>query len=133
VGARDLNRRKFRRKHADNLRSHLILDSKDIYQLPIKSAGPKVRAVTTIDQPDSDANAIAGASYRTLSEVPHPKFMSDVLDINWLAFETTARIVRYYEQPAQPGQRCSQVLYQPIPKIILLRVTAQIRKREHRN
>jgi hypothetical protein len=110
-----------------------MLDSKDICQLQIKSAGPKVRTVTAIDQPGSDANAIAGASYRTLSEVPHPKFMSDVLDVNWLAFETTAGIVRYYKQPAQPGQRCSQVLDQPIPKIILLGVTAQIRKREHGN
>ncbi len=56
----DLCRGQLRRQHPHNFGGDLVLNRKDVGQLPVEAVGPQERTILGVDQSATDANAAAG-------------------------------------------------------------------------
>src|SRR4051794_37048199 len=75
----------------------------------------------------------AGLSDTSFQHIADAKLASNLLDIDGLAFVSEARIPRDDKQGLEPRQRGDDVVDHPVSKVLLLRVSAHVLKRQNRN
>ena len=80
-----------------------------------------------------DAHAFAALAYAAFDDVADAEFLGDLLHVDGLALECERRVTCDHEEPAQLRQGRDDVLADPVRKIFLLGVAAEIHERQHRD
>ena len=118
--------------HAGHATRHFVLKIEDIFERAVEAVGPEMRAAGRIDQLSGDAHAPAGFTYRAFEHIAHTQFAPDLLQIDRLAFVSKTRIAGAHEQPTDAAECGDDLFNHAVGEIFLLRVAAQIGKRQHR-
>ena len=109
-----------------------ILDLEDVVdsQLPIITLRPKVLIVASVDQLDSDPQAVLRAAYAAFENEADTELATDLFDIDWLILVAEGRIAGDYEQVSEPGQSGDDVFGDRRCEVRLLGIVAQIAERQ---
>src|SRR4051812_908788 len=81
----------------------------------------------------SNAYVIAHLTHRAFQHIAHTEFTADLPHVYSLAFISEAGTARDHEQPADARQRRDDLLDYAVGEILLLRITAHMLERQHRN
>ena len=92
-----------------------------------------MRPGARVDQLRGDAHPIAALAHRAFEHVADTQFATDPLHVDVLALVGEARIAGGYKQPADAGEGGDDLLDHAVGKIFLLRIAAQIGKRQYRD
>src|SRR5258707_279096 len=92
-----------------------------------------MRTAGSVDELTRDAHLVPDFAYAAFKHVTDPKLATDLLYVHGPAFVDEARIAGDDEQAGKAGKRRNDVLHDPIRKVLLLRVAAQILERQNRN
>src|SRR5215471_8295983 len=87
-----------------------------------------MRTARSIDELTRDAHLAPGFAYAAFKHVTYSQLATDLLHVHGSALVDEARIACDNEQTGKAGQRRDDLLHDPIRKVLLLRVTAQIWK-----
>src|SRR5215471_1264716 len=85
-----------------------------------------MRTARSIDELTRDAHLAPGFAYAAFKHVTYSQLATDLLHVHGSALVDEARIACDNEQTGKAGQRRDDLLHDPIRKVLLLRVTAQI-------
>src|SRR6476660_4230872 len=86
-----------------------------------------------VDELSGNPHATARLADAAFEHITHTKLASYLLDIDGFPLVSEARIARDNEQPLEPRQRCDDLFDHPIREKLLLRVSAQVMERQHRD
>ena len=100
---------------------------------PSKRSAQRCAPGCGLYQLGGDPDATASLADGTFKDVADAQFATDPLHIWRLALVGKARIPGDDEEPADTGQRRDDLLDDAIREIFLIRITAHILEREHRN
>src|SRR5260370_22560305 len=92
-----------------------------------------MRSARRIDELTRNAHLVPGFAYAAFKHVTYPELATDLLYVHGPAFVDEARIARDDEQAGKAGKRRNDVLHDPIRKVLLLMVAAQILEGQNRN
>ena len=90
-----------------------------------------MRTGCRLDKLASNTQAIARPTYTSFQHVAHAKLLPHMPYVHGATFVRKGRVAGNYEQPADPGERSYDVLYQAIDKVLLLGVAAHVIERQH--
>ena len=121
----------FRLDRTHHTFGNAILEVEHIAAIAFKAVGPELRARGSIDELSGDAKAIATAPDATLQHISHAKLAPDLTHIDRLAPVGERRIARDHEQRAAARQRDNHLLRHAVGEVVLLRVSAHVRERQH--
>jgi len=116
-----------------NVGRDLILKLEHVFERTVEPVGPQMRAGLRLDQLRRDAHPVARFAHAAFEHVAHSQFARHLLHIDRLALVRKTRIAGDHEEPADAGERCDDLLDHAVGKIFLLRVAAQVLKRQYRN
>ena len=92
-----------------------------------------MRAGLRLDQLRRDAHPVARFAHAAFEHVAHSQFAGDLPHVDGSAFVGGARVAGDNEQPADARERGDDLLDHAVGEIFLLRIAAQILKRQYRN
>src|SRR5215472_17418136 len=92
-----------------------------------------MRTGLCINQLRHDSHLRACLANRTLEQIANSQFAPDLFHIDRMALVGEARIAGDDKEPRDPGQRGDDLLDHSVDKIFLLRVTAHVLERQHRD
>jgi hypothetical protein len=116
---------------AGDARCHLVLEAENIRERAIEAFRPKMCAGECIDQLRGDAHLFTRLAHRALEHIAHAKLVPDRLHVHSLTFVDEGRIASDHEQPANAAQRGDDFLDHAVDEILLLRIAAEILKRQY--
>ncbi len=92
-----------------------------------------MRAGRRVDELPGDADSARRSANAAFQHIAHAEFAADLLQVDGAALVCKAGIARDDEQPADARQSEDDVLHHPVSEIVLVRLSAQVQKRQHRN
>jgi len=92
-----------------------------------------MRAGLGIDQLAGDAHTVAALAHRTFEDIAHAQLAPDLLHIDGTPFVGESRIAGDHEEAVDAAERGDDLLDHAVDEIFLLRITAHILKRQHRD
>jgi hypothetical protein len=90
-----------------------------------------MRAGRRVEQLCGNAHALACLAHRAFEDVADAQFTPDLLHIDRLALVGEAGVAGDDEEPADPRQRGDDLLDHSVDKIYLLKLAADVLKRQH--
>ena len=116
-----------------NVGRDLILKLEHVFERTVEPVGPQMRAGLRLDQLRRDAHPVARFAHAAFEHVAHSQFAGDLPHVDGSAFVGGARVAGDNEQPADARERGDDLLDHAVGEIFLLRIAAQILKRQYRN
>src|SRR5260370_14112978 len=92
---------------------------------------PQMNGGLSLDKLGIDSQPLAGLAYATCEHVPHAQLAADPLHVHCLSLVSEAGIAGDNEQPFDAREACDDVLYNPVGKVLLLRIAAQVLEWQH--
>src|SRR6185503_14473002 len=86
-----------------------------------------------IDELTGNSNTVTGLAYAAFQYIAYAKFASDLFYVNCTILVDEAGIAGDHEQPVHPRQGGYDLFHDTIGEIFLLRVAAEVLKRQDRN
>jgi hypothetical protein len=111
----------------------LILNREDLGQFAIVVFGPDLGSRDRIDEQRRDADAVGRAPHAPLQDVAHAEVPRDLLDVDGAPLEGKAGVAGDDEEPSKFRQRGDDVFGDPVGKVFLLDIAAQVHERQHRD
>src|SRR5207249_4747877 len=94
---------------------------------------PHMRAGRCIDHLTGHAHTAAGLAHAAFYDISHAKLAADLLHVHGAALVGEGRVSRDYEKPVYACQAGDDVIDHSISEILLLWISAQVRKRQDRD
>ena len=116
-----------------DLKSYLILKSKNVLQFTVVSFCPEMSSVQGIDQLDTDSHPFFRFSNTAFKHVLNPKVLAHLLNFYGLSFVDKAGVSGDHEQPGYFGKGRDDLLGQTIGKIFLFWIAAHVQEGQHSN
>src|SRR6516165_12636756 len=88
-------------------------------------------AGSRVNQLGGNAHATASFTHRTFQDVAHTQLTTNALNIDRLTLVGEGRIAGYHEEPADTRERGNDLLDHAVGEVFLLRIAAQVLKRQH--
>jgi len=89
--------------------------------------------VLGVDQLDVDANLVARPADTAFEHIAHTELAADLLRVDRIVPIGESGVPRDHEHVREPGQIGRQIGSDPVGKILLLAVIAEVGKRQHDN
>jgi len=105
----------------------LVLQSEKINCVAVEPLRPKMRVGRGIDELGVDADLAAGPTDASFEHIAHAEVAANLLRVDRLIPVGERGIARDHEHIREPRQVGRQVLGDPVSKILLLWIIAQIR------
>ena len=118
---------------ANDLAGQVILDGKNISEVPVIAFAPNVNAGFRFDQLCGQAHAGADLAHAAFQNIAHPEFAGDFPEAGSAVAEHEARVPGNHLKPAVMRQGRDDVLGDPVGEIVLLGVPADVAERHHRD
>ena len=118
-------------KGCHDLHCNLILDSKEVAQIPVVSFGPEMTACGCIDELDQDPYPLPGPLNTPFQHIPHPQLFGHGLDLHGLALVGKGGVPGNDKEPRDHGEAGDDLVGHPVTEKFLLRVSAHIVKGQH--
>ena len=116
----------------DGLRD-FVLDGNTSDELPIVAFRPQVIAVLSVDQLRSHADSASRSTDAPFKNRPDAERLCDPADVLLLAAEGEGRCARGDLEVGDMGQQVDQLLGQAVAEVLVVRVSAHVGEREHRD
>src|SRR5262249_55086077 len=120
-----------RRDSAHDTFRNPVLQIEYVFEIAIVTVRPEMSARCSVDQLPRDTNPVRGLAHAALEYITHAEFVSHPLDIYRASLVGEARIAGNYKQPTFARQRADDVFDDAVGKVFLLRIAAQILKRQN--
>ena len=104
----------------------LVLNGKDVCEIPVIPVSPDVTTILALDELGGDAHARAGLADASFQNKFDPEILADLLHLYRLALIGKRRIARSDKQAGDLRQVGDDVFGNPIAKVLLLWITAHI-------
>jgi hypothetical protein len=111
------------------LLGQFVLQFEDVRELAIERFGPNVMTGFAIDELSRNADFVRDFADAPFQHISRSERLTNLLNIDGLAFEYEGGIPRNDGERAPERQGCDDVFREPVGEIFLLRVAAQIRER----
>ena len=121
------------RQRRDDLPDDLILQGEDILEFAVVALGPKIVTACGVEKLDVHAQPVADLAHAPFGHISNVKLPAGLLGVDRLAPVGEAGMAGDHEQGPEPRQFGDDVLRDPVGKVILRGIAAQIRKRKHRD
>ena len=109
----------------------LVLQGEEIAGVAIESLGPQMRVALGVDQLRANAYLLARSLDAPLQHITHTELAADLLGVDQLVPIGERGIARDHEHVREPRHIGRHVLGDAVSKILLLRVVAEIGKRQY--
>lgn len=116
-----------------DLLRYLVLQIENIFQRAVKSIRPQMGTGGGVDELSGNTQTTSRLTYAAFEDIAHAEFSSYLLDVDGLAFVSERRVTGDNEERLEPRKRRDDVLNYPICEKLLLRVAAQVLKRQYRD
>jgi len=128
----DLGKAQPRFDRAGDTRCYLVLKLENAVEGAVNAVCPDVSAGRRVDKLGSDAYPVAALADAAFEHVAHAQFAADLLQVDRFALVGEARIAGDHEQPRKARNCGGDILDDAVGEILLLRVAAEILKRQDR-
>ena len=109
------------------------MQGEQIGAVTIEGFRPQMRVGLGIDQLDIDSCPRTGSAYASFQHIANPKLAADLFRGSRPIPVSKRGIARDHEHIGDPRQIARHILRDPIGKILLLAIVAQIREGQHDN
>ena len=99
----DFSRRDPLGQGGDDRLHHCILDSEDIFQVPVVAFRPDVIARCGVDQLSGHPDPIAAPAHTSFDHVAHAELPADLGNVDRVSTKTKGGIARDHEQHVEAG------------------------------
>ena len=120
------------RKGRDDRPDDLVLQGEDVFEFTVVALGPETVTARGIEKLDGHPHPAADLAHAPFGHVPDAELAADPFDLGRLVLVGEAGVAGDDEQRPEPRQFGDDFSRNPVGKIILPRIAAQIRKRKHR-
>src|SRR5262249_35705270 len=110
----------------------LVLQGEDVFEVAVVALGPEIITARGIEKLDGHPNAAADLAYAAFGHVPDADLAADLLDVGPVAPVREAGVTGDDEQGPEPRQFGDDLARDPVGKIVLRGIAAQIQQRQHR-
>ena len=119
------------REDPDDLLGHLVLQGKDVLEIPVITLRPHVVPRGGVDELGGDPDPIPGLANAALQDVAHAQLPAHLSGIERLALVREDGVARDHEQPGELGEAGDEVLGDPVAEVLLPGVAAHVLEGEH--
>ena len=110
----------FRRNGRDDAARDLVLNSKDVRELAVVSAGPDMSATLRLDELSCDADAFARPAHAAFKDIAHPELAADPTHIDRLSLVGVARVAGDDENAVVLREARDDVLGDSVREVFLV-------------
>lgn len=119
-------------KGCDDCPHDLVLQRKDVFEFAVVALGPEIVAARGVEKLDGRSYPAAHLAHASLRHVADTELAADPFDLGRLALVGEAGMAGDDEQRPESRQLGDDVPCDPIRKIVLPGITAQVGERKHR-
>src|SRR4029453_10518315 len=109
------------------------LNREDVLEFTIEDPGPELCSIRGVNQLRNNSHLVPLFSHSAFQKRAHPQFFPNRFGFLLPVFETKGRTATDDLEVSDLTQGGDQFFRQPVGKIFVARITAFIKKRQHRN